>query len=106
MSFTGVKCFSATKARDREALGEKVTEWLRDPAQRGVEVVGKEVRSSSDREFHCLSVTLFYRRAGEGTIRQWEAEAQANAKAWNRDIDARMYADGAESLKPRRTRTR
>ena len=63
MSFTGVKVFSATKARDREVLGELVTEWLRDPAQAGVEVVDKAVRLSSDSEFHCLSVTLFFRRA-------------------------------------------
>jgi hypothetical protein len=61
MMFTGVKVFSATKARDREALGDVVTAWLRDPAQRGVEVVGHEVRLSSDREFHLLSITLFYR---------------------------------------------
>ena len=62
MSFTGVKVFSATKARDREVLGELVTEWLRDPAQAGVGVVDKAVRLSSDSEFHCLSVTLFFAR--------------------------------------------
>jgi hypothetical protein len=65
MMFTGVKVFSATKARDREALGDVVTAWLRDPAQRGVEVVRHDVTQSSDAGFHCLAVTLFYRRAAE-----------------------------------------
>ena len=60
-TFNGVKVFSATMARDREALGDRITEWLRDPAQVGVQVVDHVVRLSSDSEFHCLSVTLFYR---------------------------------------------
>ena len=32
--FTGVKVFSATKARDRDELGENVTRWLRDNQKR------------------------------------------------------------------------
>jgi hypothetical protein len=55
----GVKAFSATKGKDRDQLGEKVTAWLR--ANPGVEVTDTQVRQSSDREFHCLSITLFYR---------------------------------------------
>jgi len=58
-SFTGVKVFSATKAREREELGSVITEWLRKNPQ--VEVVDKAVRQSSDNEFHCLSITLFFR---------------------------------------------
>lgn len=63
VAFTGVKVFTATRAKDREELGEAITRWLGDnPA---VEVVDKVVTQSSDREFHCLSITLFYRgRAG------------------------------------------
>lgn len=61
MAFTGVKVFSATKAREREELGEKVTGWLRDHA--GVHVTDKIVTQSSDREFHCLTITLFYHQA-------------------------------------------
>jgi hypothetical protein len=57
--FSGVKVFSATLARDREELGAVVTRWLRD--NDGFEVVDKIVTQSSDREFHCLSITLFYR---------------------------------------------
>ena len=57
--FTGVKVFSATKAREREEIGEAVTDWLRQNPE--LEIVDKEVRQSSDNEFHCLSITLFYR---------------------------------------------
>ena len=53
----GVKVFSATKARDRESLGEKVTEWLRESK---VTVDKCEVKQSSDREFHCLSIVVFF----------------------------------------------
>jgi hypothetical protein len=56
--FTGVKVFSATKAKDREELGEQVTRWIRDNR---VEVVDKIVTQSSDHEFHCLTITLFYK---------------------------------------------
>ncbi|BDG03586.1 hypothetical protein [Anaeromyxobacter oryzae] len=57
--FTGVKVFTTTLARDREAMGDNITKWL--TANPGVEVVDKQVTQSSDREFHCLSITLFYR---------------------------------------------
>jgi hypothetical protein len=59
MGFTGVKVFSATKAREREELGENVTRWI--AAHPGVNVTDKIVTQSSDREFHCLTITLFYR---------------------------------------------
>jgi hypothetical protein len=54
----GVKVFSATKARDRESLGENVTRWLVENPQ--FRVVDKTVTQSSDAEFHCLTITLFY----------------------------------------------
>lgn len=57
-NFDGVKVFSATKAREREEIGERVTDWLRSNK---VEVVDKIVTQSSDREFHCLTITVFYR---------------------------------------------
>ncbi len=60
MTFTGVKVFSATKARDREELGETITRWLR--ANADLEVVDKVVSQSSDDEFHCLSIVFFYRQ--------------------------------------------
>ncbi|MCK5797356.1 MAG: hypothetical protein KAI47_09245 [Deltaproteobacteria bacterium] len=58
-SFSGINVFSATKAKERERLGERVTAWLREHPEK--EVVEKTVTQSSDREFHCLTVTLFYR---------------------------------------------
>ena len=60
--FTGVKVFSATKARDRESLGATITSWL--SANPGIEIVDKRVTQSSDSEFHCLTLTFFYRPAG------------------------------------------
>jgi len=60
VNFTGVKVFSATKAKERDELGETVTRWLRSNAD--LEIVDREVRQSSDDEFHCLSIILFYRQ--------------------------------------------
>jgi hypothetical protein len=60
MQFTAVKVFSATKAKDREELGETITRWLRSNGD--VEVVDRVVSQSSDNEFHCLSIVLFYRQ--------------------------------------------
>ena len=57
--FTGVKVFSATKAKDREELGETVTRWLKSNPE--VEMVDRVVSQSSDSEFHCLTIVLFYR---------------------------------------------
>jgi hypothetical protein len=59
VQFTGMKIFSTTLARDREAMGDNITRWLRDNPQ--LEMVDKIVTQSSDKEFHCLTITLFYR---------------------------------------------
>ena len=59
MEYEGLKVFSATKAKDRAVLGERITEWLRE--NRDLEITDKIVRQSSDSEFHCLSITLFFR---------------------------------------------
>jgi hypothetical protein len=56
---TGVKVFSATKAKDRDLLGEAITEWIRSHPM--LEILDKIVTQSSDSEFHCLTITLFYR---------------------------------------------
>ena len=61
MAFTGVKVFSATKAREREDLGDAVTRWLAERPK--VRIVDKIVTQSSDREFHCLTITIFYTEA-------------------------------------------
>ncbi len=57
--FTGVKVFSSTLARDREVMGEQITKWLKQHPE--IEVVDKVVTQSSDREFHCVTITIFYR---------------------------------------------
>ena len=54
----GVKVFTATKAKDREALGDVITRWLADNPR--ARVLDKIVTQSSDSQFHCLSITLFY----------------------------------------------
>jgi hypothetical protein len=59
--FDGVKVFSATKQKDRDELGETVTRWL-DSNRDQVELVDKVVKQSSDSEYHCLSIILFYNR--------------------------------------------
>jgi hypothetical protein len=60
--FTGVKIFSTTLARDRDQLSDRVTGWLRE--RDDLEVVDQVVTQSSDKEFHCLTITLFYREKG------------------------------------------
>lgn len=57
--FTGVKVFSTTLARDREQMGETITKWIKYNPH--ADIVDKIVTQSSDKEFHCLTVTLFYR---------------------------------------------
>jgi hypothetical protein len=52
-----VKVFSATKSRDREQLGERMTAWM--AANPGVEVLRTSVTQTSDSGFHCLSFVLF-----------------------------------------------
>jgi hypothetical protein len=54
----GAKVFTATKAKDRDELGEVLTRWLRDNPR--AKILDKVVTQSSDREFHCLSITIFY----------------------------------------------
>lgn len=57
MAYNRVEVFSATKARERNGLGERVTSFLRNHSD--IEVVDTVIRQSSDREFHCLTIVLF-----------------------------------------------
>jgi hypothetical protein len=57
----GVKVFTATKARDREALGDAVTRWLQDHPD--IRIIERTVTQSSDAQFHCLTITLLYETA-------------------------------------------
>lgn len=63
MDISGVKVFSATLYKNRERLGEQVTSWMRSHPE--AEIVDKIVTQSSDAEFHCLTITLFYRDRSE-----------------------------------------
>ena len=56
--FNGVKVFSATMAPERDALGDKVTAWLRNHPS--AQVTDTIVTQSSDAAFHCLAITVFY----------------------------------------------
>ncbi len=58
MRFDGVKVFSATKARERGELGDRVTAWIVN--HNDFKVVDTVVTQSSDSEFHCITITLFY----------------------------------------------
>jgi hypothetical protein len=59
--FNAVQVFSATKWEGREKMGEQITAWIRNNP--GIKIVDKVVTQSADSEFHCLTITLFYKRA-------------------------------------------
>lgn len=63
VQFDEVKVFSATLARERDALGETITQWLEEHPS--VVAVDRDVTQSSDREFHCLTITLYLQRTGQ-----------------------------------------
>ena len=56
--FNGVKIFSATMFAPREQLGETVTTWMTDHPQ--LTVTEFMVTQSSDTQFHCVTITVFY----------------------------------------------
>jgi hypothetical protein len=59
--FDGVKVFSATMMAGRARLGEHVTEWIQaNPHCELTEIV---VTQSSDAAFHCIAISVFFRRA-------------------------------------------
>ena len=57
-AYQGVKVFTATKAKERENLGSKITQWLEENPE--VRLKDTRVVQSSDNEFHCLSIIVFY----------------------------------------------
>jgi hypothetical protein len=62
-AFDGVKVFSATMVADRQVLGEKVTDWITANAGT-LDIVDTVVTQSSDHAFHCIAITIFYKRRG------------------------------------------
>ena len=61
-TFNGVRVFCATMFQQRQGLGEAVTLWLEDArkSRPGFQFVGIEVRQSSDRAFHCMTIVIFF----------------------------------------------
>ena len=57
----GCKVFSATMHKDRDALGETISAWLR--TKPNITITDKIVTQSSDEAFHCLAITLFFTEA-------------------------------------------
>lgn len=57
--YNAVRLFSATKARERDRLGEQIRQWM-SAHQFSSSDVHLEVRQSSDAEFHCLTIAVFY----------------------------------------------
>lgn len=55
---TGAKVFSASRYRDREEIGDRITQWLLDNPS--LVIVDKYVTQSSDSEFHCWTLVIFY----------------------------------------------
>jgi len=55
-----IRCrtFSATKQRDRDQLGERATDFIRAA---NYEIISYNVVQSSDCEFHCLTIVVWYR---------------------------------------------
>ena len=58
VEYRGAKVFTATKAKERAELGETITQWLAENPQ--ITVKHTEVVQSSDNEFHCLSIIIFF----------------------------------------------
>lgn len=55
----GIKVFSATMVHDRQILGERVTDWMREHSQH--EILDVVITQSSDSAYHCIAITVFYR---------------------------------------------
>lgn len=62
-AFDRVKVFSATTLSQRHALGEEVTRWMAEHPE--IKIVDLVVVQSSDAEFHCLTICVFYRLRSE-----------------------------------------
>jgi hypothetical protein len=57
-AFDGVKVFSATMAAQRGELGDRINAWIASNAN--VAITEFVVTQSSDSDYHCIAITLFY----------------------------------------------
>lgn len=58
--FDGVQMFTASKPRDRDQLGETISAWM--SRNRHLEIVDWVITQSSDNAFHCVTMSLFWRK--------------------------------------------
>ena len=58
VEFQGAKIFTATKAKERELLGTRITDWIEENPD--FKIKDTKVLQSSDNEFHCLTIVIFY----------------------------------------------
>lgn len=58
VEYQGAKVFTATKAKEREELGTRITQWLAENPN--LRIKDTKVTQSSDNEFHCLTIIVFY----------------------------------------------
>lgn len=79
MQIDGVKVFSATMQRKRDELGDGITRWIQD--NRDKEIVDVIVTQSSDAEFHCVTITLFWRRRRSSADRPGRRPIYGTGKA-------------------------
>jgi hypothetical protein len=61
VTFNGLKVFSATMMADRDQLGEKITQWIKENP--GLKITDITVTQSSDEAFHCIAITVFFYEA-------------------------------------------
>lgn len=59
-TFNGVKVFAATMWQERDRLGERASEWIREHKSPTWDVVDIVVTQSSDHAFHMVAITVFY----------------------------------------------
>ena len=56
--YDAIKVFSATKFRERDRLGDVISYWIKENPN--YKIVDTTVTQSSDDEFHCLAITIYY----------------------------------------------
>lgn len=59
MDFDGMEIFSGSKHTERKEMGASVTAWRRNNPD--VSIVEVRTLQSSDSEFHCVTIIIFYK---------------------------------------------
>jgi hypothetical protein len=64
--FNGVKVFTGATELQRKRLGDVVTDWL--ATHESLRIVDMCVMQTSDSEYHCVTITIFYWAPPGGTM--------------------------------------